>query len=139
MEWFNLRRDGLVLVLLALITVMLISGLAGAYHVFGYALVALLGTLAGLGFVRRGDPLTWVPPLIVTTVLVSSFAGMFAYESSVVGDANDTVLGFQPGTAFLVYGVWIPAFFTLGVSFAVVFDRLSGSDGHPSDRTGATR
>jgi hypothetical protein len=50
---------------------------------------------------------------------------MFANESAAVQSAGDTILGFQPGTAFLIYGVWIPAFFTMGVGFALVFDRLN--------------
>jgi hypothetical protein len=121
----HLRRDGFVLALLIVMLVLLAAGLAGAYRVFGYTLVAFLGMLMALGFVRRGDGVTWVPPVVATTVLLMAFAGMFAAESTVVRDAGDTILGFQPGTAFLVYGVWIPAFFTMGVGFALVFDRLT--------------
>ena len=135
----NLQRDGVVLVLLVFLLVMLVSGLTGAYRVFGYALVAFLGTLTGLGFVRRGDRVTWLPPLVATTVLLVSFAGMFANESAVVGDANDTVLGFQRGTAFLVYGIWIPAFFTMGLSFALLFDRLADDGNRRADVKGEHR
>lgn len=125
MDRINLRRDAFVLALLAVMFVLLVAGLAGAYRVFGYALVAFLGMLMALGFVRRGDPVTWAPPVVATTVLLIAFTGMFLAESTEVRDAADTILGFQPGTAFLVYGVWIPAFFTMGVGFALVFDRLT--------------
>ena len=50
--------------------------------------------------------------------------GLFLYQDAPVRSVGDTVGGFQVGTAFLIYGVWIPAFFTLGVGFALVFDRL---------------
>lgn len=108
--------------------VLLTAALSGAYRVFGYALVALLELLMGLGFVRQGDRVTWLPPSIATAILLVAFTGMFTTETSVVRDAGDTVLGFQRGTAFLIYGVWIPAFFTMGVGFALVFDRLGGGD-----------
>ncbi len=124
MDTIDLRRDGFVLLLLLVMLVLLASALIGAYRVFGYALVALLGLLMALGFVRRGDPVTWLPPAIATAVLLVAVTGMFASERAVVRTAADTVLGFQPGTAFLVYGIWIPAFFTMSVGFALVFDRL---------------
>jgi hypothetical protein len=124
-DYINLRRDGFVLALSAVMLVLLVAGLAGAYRVFGFTLVAFLGMLMAMGFVRRGDAVTWAPPLIATAVLLVSFAGMFAFESAEVHGARDTVLGFQPGTAFLIYGVWIPAFFTMGVGFALVFDHLT--------------
>lgn len=134
MSRLDLRRDGVVIVLLALMLVMLAAALTGAYRAFGYALVVFLGALMGLGFVRRGDPLTWAPPLVATVVLLAAFTGMFANEAAVVRDAGDTLFGFQPGTAFLVYGVWIPAFFTMGLSFALVFDRLGEAGGDASAR-----
>lgn len=124
----DLRRDGTVLMLLALMLVMLGAALTGTYRVFGYALVALLGALMTLGFGRRGDPVTLVPPVLATTVLLVAFSGMFATEQTLVLSARDTVLGFQPGTAFLVYGVWIPAFFTVGIGFAAVFNRIMAAD-----------
>lgn len=122
------RRDGVVLVLLALMLVMLAAAVTGAYRVFGYALVGLVGTLMALGFVRRGDPVTVVPPVLATGVLLLAFTGMFTNEHAAVRSPDDTLLGFQPGTAFLVYGVWIPAFFTMGVSFALLFHRLMAGD-----------
>lgn len=133
MDQVNVRRDGLVLWLLALAGVLLVAALAGAYRVFGYTLVLFLGTISGLGFVRRGAGITWVPPLLATAVLLISFTGMFAFESAPVNAATDTWLGFQKGTAFLVWGVWIPAFFTLGVGFTLVFDHLSE---HPQPARG---
>ena len=128
------RRDGFPLGLLVLLVVLLVAALTGAYRVFGYALVALIGMLVSLGFVRRGDRRTWWPPAVATAVLVISFAGMFAYEAVPVTSAADTVLGFQPGTAFLVYGVWLPSFFTLAVSFALIFDRLVKGDARQDSR-----
>lgn len=130
----NLRRDGFVLLLLVVMIVMLGAALTGAYRAFGYALVALVGLLIALGFVRRDDPLTWLPPAIATAVLLAAFVGMFAGESAVVRDVNDTVLGFQRGTAFLIYGVWIPAFFTMGLAFALLFGRLHGNDDVTTNR-----
>jgi hypothetical protein len=135
----TLKRDGAVLALLALMIVLLVAGLAGAYHVFGYALVLFLGMLMALGFVRRGDPVTWVPPLLASGTLLAAFAGMFAYETRPVASASDTWLGFQPGTFFLIYGVWIPAFFTMGVSFALVFHRLDRTNAPSSEREGSRR
>jgi hypothetical protein len=120
----DLRRDGFVLLLLAVMLILLGTALGGAYRAFGYTLVAFVGLMTGLGFSRRRDPATWGPPIVTTLVLLVAFSGMFAYESAAVHSAADTRLGFQPGTAFLIYGVWIPAFFTLGVSFALLFDRL---------------
>lgn len=139
MNHINLRRDGFVLGLLVVMLVLLVSGLAGAYRVFGYALVAFLGMFIGLGFVRQGDPVTWAPPAVATAVLLIAFAGLFANETAIVRDAGDTVLGFQPGTAFLIYGIWIPAFFTMGLSFAVVFDHLGHDRDSDSDAKGAER
>jgi hypothetical protein len=125
---FDRHRDGFVLALLVVMLLMLAAALSGAYRLFAYALVAFLGMLIGLGFVRRTDRATWIAPLIATTVLFLAFTGMFLNEHAAVHDAGDTLLGFQPGTAFLVYGIWIPAFFTMGLSFALLFDRLTHCD-----------
>ena len=131
----DVRRDGVVLVLLAMMLVMLAAAMTGAYRVFGYALVLLIGALMTLGFARRGDPMTVVPAVLASGVLLLAFTGMFATEHTPVLSVDDTVLGFQPGTAFLVYGIWIPAFFTMALSFALVFNRLMTSD----DRAGQKR
>ena len=125
MERFNPRRDAFVLLALVVLLIMLGAGLAGAPRVFGFAFTALVGLFTGLGFIRRGDRTTWVPPVLATAVLAIGMAGMFLNESAVVESAADTVLGFHPGTAFLVYVVWIPAFFTMGVSFAILFRHLT--------------
>lgn len=130
----DLRRDAVVLVLFAVMLVMLGAALSGAARVFGYALVALLGAFLTLGFGRRGDPVTFIPPAVATTVLIVALHGMFARELIPVEGPGDTVLGFQPGTAFLVYGVWIPAFFTLGLGFALVFERLMAADDREARR-----
>lgn len=125
------------MLLLALMLILLGSALAGASRLFGYALVAFLGLMCGLGFARRRDPLTWIPPVIATAVLLVAFTGMFANESAAVHGAGDTTLGFQRGTAFLIYGVWIPAFFTMAVSFALIFDRVNaGHSGHADTERG---
>jgi hypothetical protein len=124
MEWFNFRRDRVALGVLVLAIVMIASGLAGNSRVFGYSVALFIGLLAGLGFARQRDAHTWWPPMVATLVLVVSLAGAFAFESVPVESVDDTVLGFQAGTAFVVYGVWIPAFFTLGLTYALVFDRL---------------
>lgn len=137
MDRVNLRRDGFVLVLLLVLLVLVASGLSGAYRVFGYTLVVFLGMVSALGFVRRADGVTWLPPILATTVLLVAFAGLFATEDAVVRTAADTVLGFHPGTAFLIYGVWLPSFLTLGVTFALLFDRLA--DDRRGSRTEAGR
>jgi hypothetical protein len=128
MEWFNFRRDRVALGVLALAIAMIAAGLTGNSRVFGYSVVLFIGLLAGLGFVRRHDTTTWWPPAVATLVLVVSLAGAFAFEASRVDSAADTVLGFQAGTAFVIYGIWIPAFFTLGLTFVLVFDRLDDAD-----------
>lgn len=120
----NLARDGWVLALLAAMVVLLVASLSGAYQLFGYTLVAFLGMMAARGFVSR-DRVTWVPPILATVVLLVAFAGIFRYERAAVQSAADTMLGFQPGTAFLVYGIWVPALFTMALSFTLVFDRLT--------------
>jgi len=125
MEWFNFQRDRVALAVLTLAIVMIASGLAGNSRVFGYSVVLFIGLLAGLGFARQRDARTWWPPIVATLVLLVSLAGAFAFESVPVEGVADTVLGFQAGTAFLVYGVWIPAFFTLGLTYVLVFDRLA--------------
>jgi hypothetical protein len=130
MHWFSFSRDGFVLLVAVLLLVMLGGGLTGDYRLFGYALVGLLGLLVGLAFVRQGRRVTWIPPIVATIVLALGMRGMFVNESVVVRSVADTVLGFHPGTAFLIYAVWIPAFFTLGVSFAVLFPQLA-DDGSP--------
>jgi hypothetical protein len=130
MEWFNFRRDRVALAILALALTMIGAGLTGSSRVFGYAVVLFIGLLAGLGFARRGDARTWWPPVLATGVLLISLTGAFAFEASPVHSAGDTVLGFQAGTAFVIYGIWIPAFVTLGLTYVLVFDRLS-------DRTAA--
>jgi hypothetical protein len=125
MEWFNFQRDRVALAVFALAVVMIASGLAGNSRLFGYAVVLFIGLLAGLGFVRQHDTGTWWPPALATLVLVGSLTGAFAFEAARVDTVSDTVLGFQPGTAFVIYGIWLPAFFTLGVTYVLVFDRLA--------------
>ena len=136
MEQFNLRRDGYVLALFVLMAVLLVSGLSGAYQVFGYALMAYIGISLAMGYVRSGRPITWVPPLVTTALLFIALIGMFAYQSTPVFDAGDTVLGFQPGTAFLIYVLWVPAFFTLSLGFVWIFRQWLG-DG--ADEQGGRR
>jgi hypothetical protein len=127
MDWFSPRRDGFILLVLALLLVMLAAGLAGAYRAFGYAFVALAGLFTGLGFTRRGRPVTLVPPVLATAALAIGMTGMFLNETVIVRTVADTRLGFHPGTAFLVYAVWIPPLFTLAVSFALLFREVTGS------------
>ncbi len=134
MEWFNFRRDRVALGVLTLAIVMIASGLAGNSRVFGYAVALFIGLLAGLGFARQRDTRTWWPPVLATLVLLGSLAGAFAFEAVPVESVADTVLGFQAGTAFVIYGVWIPAFFTLGLTYVLVFDRLD--DRRTSSTTG---
>ena len=119
------RTDLFVLLLLTALVLMLGAALTGAYQVFGYALVGAIGVTATLGFVRTGVTASWMPPLIATAVLLGSFIGMFRFEHVPVTSPDDTWWGFQAGTAFLIYGVWIPAFFTLALGYALVFDHVS--------------
>jgi hypothetical protein len=135
--WFDLRRDWVALTILALSIVMIGSGLTGHSRVFGYAVVLFIGVLAGLGFIRRRHRSTWWPPIVATLVLLLSLAGAFAGEAFPVDGAADTVLGFQAGTAFVVYGIWLPAFFTLGVTYVLVFDRLSDQSAVAADEKAA--
>lgn len=127
------ERDGFVLALLVVMTTLLGAGLLGASRVFGYAMVAFFTLLAVRGFVNRASRVTWVPPVAIALLLSIAFTGIFAYESTPVQDAGDTAFGFQPGTAFLIYAIWLPAFFTLAVSFTLLFDRLprTGAAGDP--------
>lgn len=137
MQWFDLRRDAMALAVLALSIVMIGTGLTGHARVFGYAVALFIGVLAGRGFARPRDPLTWWPPVFATVVLVASLAGAFAFEATRVEAAADAVLGFQAGTAFVIYGVWLPAFFTLGVTSVLLFNRLA--DAAPPPAAPATR
>jgi hypothetical protein len=121
MEQFNLRRDGHIVALFILMVVLLVSGLAGAYQVFGYALMAYIGVSLAMGYVRSGRPITWVPPVVTTVLLFISVIGMFAYQSTPVLSADDAVLGFQLGTTFLIYVLWVPMFFTLSLGFVWIF------------------
>jgi hypothetical protein len=120
------RRDGVVIILLIGFIALLAAALTGAEQVFAYGLVLVLGLFVGLGFVRRHDPLTWIPPALVVGVLLVAFRGMFANQDVPITSAVDAVGGFQAATAYLVYGLWVPAFFTMGLAFSLLFDRLSG-------------
>jgi hypothetical protein len=126
MDWFSPRRDGFVLLVLALLLVLLGAGITGAYRVFGYTFVALVGLFTGLGFRRRGRWVTMVPPILASAVLAIGMTGIFLNESAAIQTVDDTRLGFHPATAFLVYAIWMPAFLTLGVSFAVLFEAVAG-------------
>lgn len=125
-----------VLALLAAMLVMLGSALTGHEQVFGYSLVAVFGLIMAMGFFRRRTPATWLPPTLAVIALLIALTGMFATQSTEVADASDTVGGFQPGTAFLIYGLWIPAFLTLSVGSAFVFNHLSEgeSDNRETDK-----
>jgi len=120
-------KDGVVGLLFILMLILLASGLLGAYQVFAYALVAWLGVLVGIGFARSGEPRTWLAAGVVFTCLVIGMTGILLNESVVVRSVADTVLGFHPGTASLIYGVWVPGVFSLGVGFVLLFDRLIDS------------
>jgi len=128
-------QDRYVLALLLLFLVLLVAGLTGAPQVFAYGLAALLGVVAGRGLGRRGVGATWVVVALFVAAVFGAMTGLFRYQSVVVRDVGDTVLGFHPATAILVYGLWIPAFITLGVGFAVLFDRLD----HERERREVTR
>jgi hypothetical protein len=117
-----------VLALLGGMLVMLGGALTGHEQIFAYGMVAVLGFLMAIGFVRRRAPVTWAPPAAAVLALLIALTGMFATRSAEVTSSADTVGGFHPGTAFLVFGLWIPAFLTLGVGFALVFDHLSDDD-----------
>jgi len=125
-------NDLVVGVLFVLVLVMLVSGLAGAHRVFAYAIVAWLGVLAGIGFVRKGEPRTWFAAALFLLCLALGMTGVLVNESVVVETVADTVLGFHPGTASLVYGVWAPGLFTLGVAFVLLFERLVDGGGDDS-------
>ncbi|MDH3265900.1 MAG: hypothetical protein OEM25_02935 [Gammaproteobacteria bacterium] len=117
-------KDSVVGLLFVLMLLLLLAGLTGAHWVFAYALVAWLGVLAGIGLIRSGDARTWLAALLVFAFLALGMTGVLLNESAVVRDVADTVLGFHPGTASLIYGIWLPGFFTLGVSFVLLFDRI---------------
>ena len=125
-------KDAVVGLLVVLISLLLISGLLGAYQVFAYALVAWLGALAGIGFARSGEPRTWIAAVVVFVCLVLGMTGVLLNESVVVASVADTILGFHPGTAALIYGIWVPGVFSLGVGFVLLFDRLVDSGQHDS-------
>lgn len=118
------RKDWMIGFLLVLMLLMLAAGLAGAHWVFAYAVVTWLGVLAGFGFVRRGDARTWIAVALAFAMLLVGMTGILLNESVIVESTADTVLGFHPGTASLVYGIWVPGLFTLGVAFVLLFDRL---------------
>ncbi|MDH4124721.1 MAG: hypothetical protein OEW64_02240 [Gammaproteobacteria bacterium] len=119
--------DQVVALLFVIVLVLLVSGLTGAHWVFAYALVTWLGVLAGIGFIRPGDRRTWLAALLVFLGLALGMTGVLVNESVIVTTTADTVLGFHPGTASLVYGIWIPALFTIGLAFVLLFDRLIDS------------
>jgi hypothetical protein len=124
--------DRIVGLLFVLVLLLLTSGLMGAHWAFAYALVAWLGVLAGIGLVRSGELRTWVAAVLVFTCLAIGMTGVLLNESAVVRSVADTVFGFHPGTAFLVYGIWAPGFFTLGVAFVLLFDRIVKPGPHSS-------
>lgn len=126
------RFDLVALLVLAIVLLLLAAGLSGHYRVFAALLVAWLGVLAGIGFVRAGQPATWLAALLAFAGLAAGMAGILLNESAVVTGTADTVLGFHPGTASLVYGIWLPGFFTLGVAFVLLFDRLADVGGDAS-------
>jgi hypothetical protein len=118
------NEDAVVGLLFVLMLLLLVSGLAGAHRVFAYGIVAWLGVLSGIGFVRAGVPSTWIAAALVFIGLSLGMTGVLLNESVIVRSAADTVLGFHPGTASLIYGIWAPPLFTLGVAFVLLFDRL---------------
>jgi hypothetical protein len=91
-------------------------------------MVGGLGTLAGLGLVRRRQPLTWIATGVVFAGFFIGMNGLLRNESVVVRSPEDTLLGFQPGTAYLIYGIWVLAFFTLAGGFSLLFNRLGDGD-----------
>lgn len=120
--------DLVVGILSFLVVLLLVSGLTGAHWIFAYGITAWLGMLAGIGFVRAGEPGTWIAAAVFFICLLLGMTGVLINESVVVRSAADTVLGFHPGTASLVYGVWVPPLFTLGAAFVLLFDRLVDRD-----------
>lgn len=140
---FDPGQDVFVLATFVFLVAMLLAGLTGAHAAFAYAMVGLFGAFIGRGLLVRGALATWVVTGVACLVLLGSVAGMLAQESFIVRSVSDTVLGFHPATAYLVYGIWIPAFFTLGVGFALVFEHLERAgaaeeaDGAGQDRGGA--
>ena len=122
----------MVLALLIVFVTMLAAAIMGSPAVFASGTIVVLGLLSGLAFVRRRDWVTWVPPVAATLVLTVAMTGVFLEQATPVETVHDTIGGFQAGTAFLIYGIWIPAFFTLGVGFAAVFNRLDAPSPQPS-------
>ena len=122
--------DRVVMLLVVLILLLLYAGLTGAHWLFAYALVGWLGVLAGVGFVRAGDARTWIAAALVAIGLCLGMTGVLLNEDVVVTGTADTLLGFHPGTASLVYGIWVPGLFTIGLAFVLLFDRIyrSGND-----------
>lgn len=120
----TVRRDGPVALLFFELVVLLVAGVAGWYHVFAFVLIFTIGTFAAIGFARRDDRMSWGPPLAATIVLAIGMLGVFAYEDVVVRGVEDTAFGFHPATAFLVYLIWLPGFFTLGLTYSLTFERL---------------
>ena len=130
-KWVN----AVVFALLLVAVTMLGAAVTGSPAVFAFGTVAVLGLLAGLAFVRETDAATWVPPIVATLVLAIAMTGLFLEQATPVNSVADTVPGFQAGTTFLIYGIWVPAFFTLGLGFAAVFHRLDAADSRSSDHT----
>ncbi len=120
----TVRRDGPVALIFFELLVLLVAGVAGWYHLFAFVLIFTIGTFAAIGFARRDDRMSWGPPLAGTIVLLAGMLGVFAYEDVVVRSVEDTALGFHPATAFLVYLIWLPGFFTLGLTYTLTFERL---------------
>jgi len=120
--------DRVVGLLVVLILLLLYAGLTGAHWLFAYALVGWLGVLAGIGFVRAGEVSTWIAAVLVVTGLGLGMTGVLLNEAVVVTSTEDTVLGFHPGTASLVYGIWVPGLFTIGLAFVLLFDRIYKND-----------
>lgn len=130
-KWVN----AVVFALLLVAVTMLGAAVTGSPTVFAFGTIVVLGLLAGLAFVRQSDAMTWAPPILATLVLTVAMTGLFLDQATPVHAVGDTVGGFQAGTAFLIYGIWVPAFFTLGLGFAAVFHRLDATDSRSSDHT----
>lgn len=123
----SLQRDGVVLAIYVELVVLLYAGLTGTYHIFGYTLAVFLGTLVAMGFVRRADAWTWAPALVSTAFLIFGLTGVFLNETAVITSEEDTAFGFHPAVAFLVYVIWIPSFFIVGLGYTLAFSRLYGA------------
>lgn len=125
----TLRRDGVVALLFVELLVLLGAGVAGRYQLFAFVLIFTIGTFAAMGFARRDDRISWGPPMAATIVLLAGMLGVFAFEDVVVRSVEDTAFGFHPATAFLVYLIWLPGFFTLGLTYTLTFKRLRRAAG----------